>query len=266
MKRLRLGAIATICVLFGISLAADLAPASWYSRQYREFLDAPPSARFPLGTDGLGRDRFLRLLHATGVSMALAASSALAATLIAALVGGIAGYCGGWCDRLLARIAALIVSVPWFFLLLAARALLPLNVSPLDSLLATYAIIALLGWAPPAMVVRAGARQLRQAEFVLQARACGLSGSRLLVRHIVPNLRPVLLAQFLTSIPLFILVEANLGMLGLSAAEPYPTWGNLLQELRTVPGLRPEALAPLGLVAATVGCFRLIFPMEYSRP
>src|ERR1700683_3828000 len=103
MKRLRRAALVAICILFGVSLAADLAPASWYSRQYRDSVDAPPSLRFPLGADGLGRDRFMRLLHATGISLALAASSALAATLVAALVGGIAGYCGGWGGGLLAR-------------------------------------------------------------------------------------------------------------------------------------------------------------------
>jgi ABC-type dipeptide/oligopeptide/nickel transport system permease subunit len=88
---------------------------------------------------------------------------------------------------------------------------------------------------------------------------------RLLLRQIVPNLRPVLLAQFLTSIPVFILAEANLGMLGLSAGEPYPTWGNLLQELQSPSALRPEVFAPLTMVALCVCCFKLVFPMEVSR-
>jgi ABC-type dipeptide/oligopeptide/nickel transport system permease subunit len=73
------------------------------------------------------------------------------------------------------------------------------------------------------------------------------------------------LAQFLTAIPIFILAEANLGRLGLSAREPYPTWGNLLQELQSPSALRPEVFAPLVVVALSVCCFKLIFPMEASR-
>jgi len=265
MKLLRRLSITVLCLMFAIALAADLASGASYSHQYREFTNAPPSARFPLGTDDLGRDRLMRLLHATGISMLLAPSAALAATVLAALAGGFAGYFGGWYDRLLVRIIDLMLSLPWLFLLLAARALLPLNAAPLTSLIVTYGLLAALGWASPARVVRAGARQLRESEFVFQARACGSGGLRLLLRQIVPNLRPVLLAQFLTAIPVFILAEANLGMLGLSAGEPYPTWGNLLQELQSPSALRPEVFAPLSVVALSVCCFKLIFPMEASR-
>jgi len=265
MKLLRRLSITLLCLMFAIALAADLAPGASYSRQFREFANAPPSARFPLGTDDLGRDRLMRLLHATGISLLLAPSAALASTLFAALAGGLAGYFGGWCDRLLVRIVDLMLSLPWLFLLLAVRALLPLNASPLTSLVVTYGLLAALGWASPARVVRAGARQLRESEFIFQARACGSGGIRLLWRQIVPNLRPVLLAQFLTSIPIFILAEANLGMLGLSAGEPYPTWGNLLQELQNPSSLRLEVFATLTAVALSVCCFKLIFPMEVSR-
>ncbi len=265
MKLGRPAAAAVLGSMLMISLAANLTPGASYSHQFREFPNTRPSARFPLGTDDLGRDRFMRLVDATGASLLLAGSAALAATLLAALAGGFAGYFGGWFDRLLAPTLDLMLSLPWMFLLLAARALLPLNISPLASLILTYALLALLGWAAPARVVRAGARQLRESDFALQARACGVSGSRLLRRHIVPNLKPVLLAQFLTSIPIFILAEANLGMLGLSAGEPYPTWGNLLRELQNPSVLRPEIFATLGVVALSICCFQLVLPMEDSR-
>src|ERR1019366_10384433 len=81
------------------------------------------------------------------------------------------------------------------------------------SVIVTFALLGALGWAAPARVIRAGVRDMRNSDFILQARACGCRGFRLLLRQLAPNLKSVLLAQFWTSIPLFILSEANLGLL-----------------------------------------------------
>lgn len=239
---------------------ASVVPGFSYSEQHREFISAGPSAQFPLGTDDLGRDRLARLLLATRVSLFLAAGAGAGALIIAVLAGGSAGYWGGWWDRLVIHSIDLLLSLPWLFLLLAVRALLPLNVAPLTSLIATYGLLAGLGWAAPARVVRAGVRSLRESEFVLRARAEGATELRILLRHVVPNLRPVLLAQFWTSIPVFVLTEANLGFLGLSAGEPFPTWGSLLRELQNPLLVRPEAFATVGAIALSVLCFKLISP------
>jgi peptide/nickel transport system permease protein len=249
-------------LVLGLILAASLAvsfiPGASYSLQNREFASAAPSSRFPLGADDLGRDRLIRLLYATRISLLLAAVAAAIAVVTAFVAGGIAGYFGGWCDRCIVRFVDLMLSLPWLFLLLAVRALLPLNVSPLCSLLVTYALLAGLGWAAPARVIRAGVRSLRDSEFILQARAEGCPELRLLARHVLPNLKPVLLAQFWTAIPVFILAEANLGFLGLSAAEPFPTWGTLLRELQSPLLLRPEAFAPAALIAISLFCFKSV--------
>jgi peptide/nickel transport system permease protein len=245
-------------LILAASLAVSFIPGASYSRQNRQFAGAAPSARFPLGADDLGRDRLTRLLYATRISLLLAAAAAAAAIVAAFLTGGIAGYFGGWCDRSIVRALDLMLSLPWLFLLMAVRALLPLNVSPLRSLLVTYALLAGLGWASPARVVRAGVRSFRDSEFVLQARAEGCPEWRVLVRHVLPNLRPLLLAQFWTTIPVFILAEANLGFLGLSAGAPFPTWGTLLSELQSPLLLRPEAFAPAAAIAISLFCFKLI--------
>jgi ABC-type dipeptide/oligopeptide/nickel transport system permease subunit len=131
--------------------------------------------------------------------------------------------------------------------------------------LVTYALLALLGWAGPARVVRAGVREFRNSEFVLGARALGVSETRILLRHILPNLRPVLLAQFQTSLPIFILAEANLGFLGLSAGEPFPTWGTLLRDLENPLFVRPEAFAPVALIVLSVLCCKFITPWRGSQ-
>jgi peptide/nickel transport system permease protein len=265
MKFLRTVAWLVLGAILALSLAAGFLPGSSYTEQHRELTSAPPSARFLLGTDDLGRDRLVRLLYATRISLLLAAAASLGALLLAALVGGAAGYLGGWFDRVLVRAIDLMLSLPWLFLLIAARALLPLNASPATSLSVTYLLLGLLGWAAPARVVRAGVRSFRESDFVLQARALGCPEVRVLLRHILPNLRPVLAAQFWTSIPIFILAEANLGFLGLSAGEPFPTWGNLLRDLQSPLMLRPEAFAPVAAVVVTVLCFKLITPWGGSQ-
>jgi ABC-type dipeptide/oligopeptide/nickel transport system permease subunit len=121
--------------------------------------------------------------------------------------------------------------MPWLFLLLIVRAALPLNVSAWTSVAITFLLLGCLGWTSAARVVRVSVHAAKSKGFLLQARALGSSRLRLWTRHYLPNLRPVLLAQFWISIPLFILSEANLGLLGLGVSEPLPSWGNLLYEL-----------------------------------
>jgi peptide/nickel transport system permease protein len=254
----------------GVALALILisslcVPGESYAQQHREATSAAPSLRFPLGTDDLGRDRLARLLYATRFSLLLAAAASCGAMALAFLVGGAAGYIGGWCERAIVRVIDLMLSIPWLLLLLAMRALLPLNASPAVLLTVTYALLAALGWASPARVVRAGVRNFRNSDFVLLARAEGCTETRVLLRHVLPNLKPTLLAQFWTSVPVFILSEANLGFLGLSAGEPFPTWGSLLRELQNPLLLRPEAFAPAVAIAITLLCFKLVTPWGGSQ-
>ena len=225
-----------------------------YDRQLRELPNAPVSRQFPLGTDELGRDRLSRLLYGTRVSLLAAPVAALLSTILAALVGGLAGFLGGWFDRAAVAAIDLMLSLPWLFLLIIVRAMLPLNLPALLSVLVTFGLIGLLGWPSAARIVRAGCRSLRSSDLVVQARACGLPKGRVLVKHVLPNVRPILTAQFRASIPIYILAEANLGLLGLGVADPLPSWGNLLRPLES--GLVPDAAAwaPLILMLVVVSC------------
>jgi len=265
VTRLRKLAWAALALLFLAALCADFVPGFSYAHQFRDFPRAGVSWRFPLGTDALGRDRLARLLVATRLSLLLAPAAAFFSTILAALIGGLAGYCGGWVDRIARRAMDLMLSLPWIFLLIAARALLPLNVSPAASVLIVFGLLSVLGWAAPARVIRAGVRDIRNSDFLLQSRACGCRGFRVLLRQVAPNLRPVLLAQFCTSIPLFILAEANLGLLGLGVAEPLPSWGTLLRELETDLAFNSGTVACLVLMVAVVGGFRFLAPQGDLR-
>ena len=253
-----------LALVLGASLAASwLAPAG-YARQFREATDAPPSHAHWLGTDELGRDRFSRVLYGTRISLLLAPAAALLSTLLAALIGGLAGYLGGMWARMAMAVTDLFLSLPWLFLLIMARALTPLNVSPLVSLLVTFLLLGFLGWTTAARVLCASAGTLRTSDFVRQARAAGLPGVRLFWVHVVPNLKPVLYAQFWISIPVFILSEANLGILGLGVAEPMPSWGSLLKELEGLVsvGEEPWKFVPLILLVVVVTSFQSLLSRQ----
>lgn len=262
--------IARVLAIVFLSLvgAAALTPQVWapapYQKQFRESFDAPPSRQFPLGTDSLGRDRLSRLLYGTRVSLLLAPGAAFLSCLEAAVLGAVAAMAGGLVDRAVLASAELFLSLPWLFLLLTVRACLPLNTSPAASVTITFLLLGMLGWATPALVVRAAVQKLKDSDFMLVARATGCRRRQLLFRHMLPNVMPVLLAQFWVAVPVYILAEATLGMLGLGIVEPLPSWGSLLRELESGFGVlsQPWLLAPAILLAAVVGCFQLVIPRE----
>ena len=261
-------ACAVLLLVVGVSLAANwLAPAG-YAKQYREAADAAPSRQHWLGTDEIGRDRFARVLYGTRISLLLAPAAALLSTLLAALVGGLAGYLGGTWARAAMAVTDLFLSLPWLFVLITVRALMPLNVTPLVSVLVTFLMLGLLGWTGAARVLCSSAGSLRDSDFVRQARASGIRGVRLFWIHVLPNLKPVLYAQFWISIPAFILSEANLGILGLGVAEPMPSWGSLLKELEGLVsvGEEPWKFVPLILLVLVVTSFQLVLSKQDEVP
>jgi len=264
MKWARTTAIVFLLAVSAACLLANFIAPSSYAHQFREEPNASPSWRHLLGTDDLGRDRFSRLLYGTRVSLLLAPAAGLLASLLAAFVGGIAGFAGGWVQRCVMAGTDLFLSLPWLFLLITVRALLPLNVSPIVSVLITFAMLGCLGWAGAARIICADAGALAQSDFILLARASGSAGFRLLWRHLLPNLKPVLYAQFWISVPVFILTEANLGILGLGVAEPLPSWGSLLRELEgfSTASAQPWQLVPLILFILVVSSFHLVLTKE----
>ena len=251
-----------VMVALACLLAAFIAPS--YARQFRDDPGSPPSRQHLLGTDDLGRDRFSRVLYGPLVSLLLAPAAALLSCSLAGLIGGLAGFAGGRLQKSVMAATDLFLSLPWLLLLLTVRALLPLNVSPIASVTITFALLGCLGWAATARVICADAQALRESDFILLARASGSGGWRLLSRHVIPNLRPILLAHFWISIPVFILTEANLGMLGLGVAEPLPSWGSLLREIQGYSAISasPWQIIPLVLFVCIVSCFHLVLTKE----
>jgi peptide/nickel transport system permease protein len=250
---------AAIGLLLAVLLCAVFAPALApydYSRQFRDFPNAPGSHQFPMGTDDLGRDRFSRLLYATRVSILLAPAAALVSILVALLLSAIPA------GRTLSGFTTLCLSLPWIFLFIVLRSVLPLNTRPLASILITFGLMGVAGWAWPARIFTASIRQMKQSGWLLQARASGIANSRIATRHAWPHLRAIAIAQFRILIPAYILSEASLGLLGLGVAEPLPSWGNLLAELQHPARVHdnPWILAPLALLVLVMIALEALQP------
>jgi peptide/nickel transport system permease protein len=256
MRRAALIVLALICAAM---LGANVLASYSYEQQFREDTGASVSRAHPLGTDALGRDRLSRLLYGGRISILLAPAAALLSVVIALAAGLSAAMLGPWWSRCVGAVIDLFLSLPWLFLLLAIRGLLPLNVSPAVSIAVTFALLGLLGWPAPARVMMAAAKRQAASEYVLLARAGGIGSWRIATRHVLPNLAPISLAQLWTTAPAFLLTEANLSLLGLGICEPLPSWGNLFRDLQNLMALPrdPVILVPLLLLVITLSCCQL---------
>lgn len=263
MKRLLKRMAVSVLLLVGAcaAFAPVIAPYD-YSRQFRETPNAPASARFLMGTDDLGRDRFSRLLYATRVSILLAPAAALVSILIALVLSAITGARARWADHAISSFTTLCLSLPWIFLFIILRALLPLDTKPIESILLTFALMGVAGWAWPSRIFTAAIREMKQSGWLLQARASGISPLRIALVHFWPHLRAIAVAQFRVLVPAYILSEASLGLLGLGVAEPLPSWGNLLAELQHPGRVRdnPWILAPLVLLMVVMIALEALHP------
>ncbi len=182
----------------------------------------PPGAPSYLGTDELGRDVLTRLVYGARISLGVAALTVAIALSLGALLGALAGYYGGLVDNLIMRSVDVLQSIPSLFLLILIAALF--NVGPVSLAM----LIAALSWTGVSRLVRAEVLSLRARDFVTAARALGAPDGRIIVRHILPNVVPVLIVWATLSVGNVILIEASLSYLGLGIQPPTPSWGNML--------------------------------------
>ena len=254
MRLLRRAAAIVLAALVLTAFAAPFVAPHPYDRQYRDSPNARWSGKFLLGTDEYGRDRFSRLLYATAVSATLAPAAALTSV---ALAGAIAALPLRF---VFSTVNGLFLSIPWIFPFIILRAYLPLNTSPGVSIALTFALIGVAGWAYPGRVFAASLREIETADWLLLARASGISPWRTWTVQVLPHLRDIAVAQFRALIPAYILSEASLGLLGLGVAEPLPSWGNMLLELQFPDRIRanPAILAPLALLMLVMVCLELL--------
>ena len=152
----------------------------------RLFGSPEPGRVLLLGSDEFGRDWYSRLCHGASVSLLLAPAAAVLSLVLAVALGGWAGYHGGWIDRLLMRATEVFVVLPWFYVVVALRAALPLTLSSAATLFAVFALLSVLGCATPTRLFRGLVLSTKSAEFVLAARAAGAGGPRIFRSHLAP--------------------------------------------------------------------------------
>jgi peptide/nickel transport system permease protein len=181
---------------------------------------SPPSFAHPMGTDAIGRDLYSGVLYGARASLAVAGTSTMLAALVGTVIGLAAGYRGGMPDDLLMRFTELVQTLPRFFLVVVVVALFG------PGLNREVAVIAITAWPTLARVVRGETLAIRDVEFIVSARASGASTSRVMWRHILPNITPSALVIIGLLFGQALLVEASVGFLGL--ADPTSgSWGAL---------------------------------------
>jgi peptide/nickel transport system permease protein len=229
-QRVSLAAAVVLVAIGLLALTAPIvAPRDPAEQFRREGLSAvgeplPPNARFWLGTDGLGRDLFSRLLWGGRISLTIGVSATAIVLATALAVGGVAGFAGDTTGFLLMRLVDLMISVPQLFVML----LLVVVLQP--GVWVVVLVVALFGWPYPARVFRSQILSLKEADFVLAARSVGVGERRIFLRHVLPHLLPLVTVYFALSMPGVIFAEASLSFLGLGVPPPTPSWGSMIQD------------------------------------
>lgn len=209
----------------------------------------PPSAQHPFGTDELGRDVLLRCVYALRVSMTVGLVAALISSVLGTALGALAGAVGGWVDRLLMRLVDAVASVPHLLLGIVIVAVLR------PSLTAVVVSIALTHWLSSARIVRSEVLSLRGRPFIDAAIVGGSSRTRVLVRHLLPNVAPQVLLATTLAVPHAVWHETALSFLGLGLPPHAASIGNMINDAQRslLTGGWWMSLAPgLVLVAATL--------------
>ena len=251
-------AVVSMVVLAIIAAMAALAP--WlsphpYDAVYWERIAAPPdfaNAHW-FGTDGNGRDLFVRTLYGARVSLMVGILATAVSLLIGVTWGAIAGYFGGHLDNLMMRFVDVMYSLPFMFFVILLMVVFGRNIFLI------FIAIGAVEWLTMARIVRGQTLSVKGKEFIEAARAAGVTNRKIIRRHIIPNvLGPVIVYVTLT-VPHVILIESFLSFLGLGVQEPLTSWGVLIAEgaanMETSPWM---LIYPAAFLAVTLFCFNFI--------
>lgn len=256
-------------VLTGLGLLEDP------MRQLPEGLDAdglplPPGDRFLLGTDNLGRDILSRLVHGTRISLLVGIVAMLIAVCVGVTVGLLAGYHGGWVNTVLMRGTDVMLTIPGLLLAIAFAGLmdgrvihlnppfmegLGLEITLKRGLVSVFLVIGLISWTWIARTIRGQVLVLKTREFVTSSRAIGCSDVRIMVRHLLPNVLPLIIVLGSLATANTVLLDAGLSYLGVGVPPPAPSWGTMIAEGQPYFIVSPHlTMAPgVAIIVAVVG-------------
>jgi oligopeptide transport system permease protein len=252
-------AVASMILLFCIILLALFAPllSPWAfdDPDWGYDFPGPPNSELnhPFGTDGNGRDLFVRTLYGARISLMVGILATTVSLLIGVTYGATAGFIGGRVDNLMMRFVDILYSLPFMFFVILLMVFFGRNI---------FLIFVALGaveWLTMARIVRGQTLSLKKKEFIEAAHATGVPTRKIITRHIIPNvLGPVIVYMTLT-IPQVILTESFLSFLGLGVQEPLTSWGVLISEGAKQMESAPWLLTfPAVFLAVTLFCFNFI--------
>lgn len=242
---------AMVLVLAAVALLAPLLAPYDPTRAVAPNFGNPgsPSASFPLGTDALGRDVLSRIIYGARISLTVGVAAVAVTLVIGVTVGLVSGFFGGTADFVLMRLTDVMLTLPALLLAMALVSVL----SP--SLFTILLVIGLVSWTQIARVVRAETLSLVRRDFVLAARALGAGSPRMIARHVLPNVAPIIVVMAALGTSGTLLLDAGLSFLGLGVPPPTPSWGRMIEEatiyFRTAPWL--AAFPGLAIFWAVLG-------------
>jgi oligopeptide transport system permease protein len=237
------------------------------------FKSSPPSWRNWMGTDDAGRDIFARVLQGGQISLMVGIISTIVSLLVGVSYGAIAGYMGGRIDNLMMRFVDILYSIPYILIVIVLLSVFGGPNTPqwiqsmannfgggqgLSQIFLLFFALGLVSWLTMARVVRGQILSLKNQEFVMAARATGVSTPAIIFRHLVPNaLGPVIVYATLT-IPSVMLTEAFLSFLGIGVQAPYASWGSLANE-----GIKNISVFPWQLIFPGVTMALTLFSLNF---
>jgi peptide/nickel transport system permease protein len=205
-------------------LAPVLAPHSPTAQDIAHALAAPGSSGHLLGTDHLGRDVLSRLLYGARTDLFVGVGAVIAPFILGTALGALAGYAGGWVDTLIMRLVDLVFAFPIMVLLIALVFVLQPGV------VSIIVAVTVVDWVAYARLTRAQVIGQKELDYVLAADIGGLSGTRILIRHILPNVIAQNVVYAMSDAVLVILAITTLGFLGLGVPPPAADWGSMISD------------------------------------
>jgi oligopeptide transport system permease protein len=247
LKKNKASVVSAYFILFVIGvaiLAPLLAPFSFEEQNIGKLLATPDSQNW-LGTDHLGRDLFSRIIYGARVSMAVGIISSIISLIIGVAVGSLSGWVGGRTDRVIMRFCDILSTIPeiplMILLKLTIEAFDIISNPELKALASMIGALCILNWMSMARMVRGQVLQAREMLYVEAARALGLSQTRIVLKHILPNILGPIIVTLTFMIPSSVLLESFLSFIGLGLQPPYSSWGVLANDgwrsIRTYPHL-----------------------------
>lgn len=253
-NRIALVGLSIVSLLLVVAIFAPvIAPYDPIEDIFRGMRGVGPSPGHPMGYDHLGRDLFSRVVYGSRVALVVGMSATFISVFIGVIVGSAAGYFGGWVDNILSRVVDTLMAFPIIALLIVLAAVLG------PSLTTTVVVIGITVWSRYARVVRADVMSLRERDFITAAHATGVKDSRIIWRHVLPNVLGPIIVLASLGIGSIIILEAALSFLGLGIRPPTPSWGGILSDGRAFILRFPHiSIFPGLMIVLTVLAFNFI--------